>query len=717
MSRDVKELTEFMAKPYAYPIPNGGKKCYYAHDTGVHPPRLETQDARFPLNAQHKLHTRKEKGDVIWSETTHNVFSADTTCNGVFCLPPLNHGKEYMKPVWDSFRKLYADLHLSNGGKGVIQTSIAEVANGGLHPVYFDIDLLLYNRKFTSDSAEALIIEVISKHIHDFFPSVENLCLVVAKKNQSIGQHLKSPREWMVDKNHVKDESIYEYPDDEELRKLFQHRTGLKWCEVSSYHCRAQEAWSLATVTLSGKDNTLAPATLMLDAFIQQLEQGITEFEPHEMHEYLQNSFEELDFASTSYFVTNGTRYWITCEECKFSRTQQFSLPHVELLRECLHNTIFAHTVVELTDGTFVKPLHGVWKHGFHIHAPDVFVSGRCQDGKAGYDDKGVERVYSQDKWIREHVTNGLDEKNAEWPSILGTFTEPINWKKIIDVSVFHPSNTAGSLRMLFSGKKPSDEKKRRRHIKTVDVRDFYEISGVYINGTLDEEATAAIKPPYNRKRDKIVKALELTSLRRVGPLTEFCTQFARCPRCPNDETNNCGTQEEMKRGSNKRPRTTTEMIHGSNYRELTLTADDQRLLRELLVTHHHNYANAFVHVVTYRHANDKNNNYMFLVSLKGSGAKFCLHKGDNHTNNRVFMKITMNGSKNMYSVMKCHSKKCPVGKKKCCSSFQSEPRRLHPNLALRLRQLHNREKVETNAAASSSSSVNSLLKQTQWSG
>jgi len=305
---------------------------------------------------------------------------------------------------------------------------------------------------------------------------------------------------------------------------------------------------------------------------------------------------------------------------------------------------------VTLSDGSRLRPI-GEWKHGLHIHWPNLIVNV----------DQAVQ--------MRESIVSGLEAENYKEDTALdlrrnSEVCSPfIAWDVAIDSKVYNKHPNSGGLRLVFAPKAekckephcpgkakgksdlcphhPRDAARERRggHIydDSVYKADFY-----LSNGAVDEERTTE----YRRSA---LKTLSDTSVRnyRGKPLTDGFKVYSGCPPVPDQKKKRNGSSSQY-----------TQLF------ELSMLDVAKKLVKK----HSHYYENSVVTLL-------KHNTREYMVArLSGDGATYCANKESFHTSMTSYMEIKIVKQK-LHTVMRCN---CPCmvkrGKGVLCKEYESYP-------------------------------------------
>ena len=307
----------------------------------------------------------------------------------------------------------------------------------------------------------------------------------------------------------------------------------------------------------------------------------------------------------------------------------------------------FTTTAEDATEAATHDPTPNRYKHGVHIHLPNLLVT--------------AERALD----MREGILMGLNMN--DWTVELGE-ARP-NWADIVDKNVY-----GSSLRMIGAPKATKcdackhDDRcivcRRLNNKYVIDLR-VYLLRLAFREGTRSDEM-------FRELTQSVVPRtlVERVSVRADGKAeTPHFKLYDGCPR------------RSTKPG--KRGRENGDPIPAS-HRSADVVSDPVKLgaLKDQLMLHSERYAECTVNVA-------RVNKGSIYVTLIGDGATYCLNKRDFHNRNRVYMLVRRSKGANTYeSVMRCYCKcaavrpgevlRIPDGRFRIggpCSDFFSSPR------------------------------------------
>lgn len=292
---------------------------------------------------------------------------------------------------------------------------------------------------------------------------------------------------------------------------------------------------------------------------------------------------------------------------------------------EAIHDQIGRCVVLDKTGDATVNIETGLYKHGIHVHLPNIMV-----DSGTAYQ-------------IRVGVLNGLTFFLGSWKDVLG-IDPGEQWNDIVDVAVYYTG-----LRMVGSPKATKCRVCPRygqclqcRGIKyLIDTRVYKLCMVVDANG-------------YRHVEHESMLSHNLTALLRECTLraptdttpTKGYAIYPGCPRLLSSQLSDLQTGKKRKLNL----ASVGPAVKCPPYRRFTTEITDTNMrdvIRQYLVKYHSNYASCY-----FRAMRDKNNTIR--VILSGDNATYCINKSGFHGMSRVYMDIVRTGSDaNVY--LKCH--------------------------------------------------------------
>jgi hypothetical protein len=316
---------------------------------------------------------------------------------------------------------------------------------------------------------------------------------------------------------------------------------------------------------------------------------------------------------------------------------------------------------VTLSDGSRLRPM-GEWKHGLHIHWPNLIVNV----------DQAVQ--------MRESIVSGLEAENYKEDTALdlrrnSDICSPfIAWDIAIDSKVYNKHPNSGGLRLVFAPKAekckephcpgkakgksdlcphhPRDATRERRGGHVYDDS-MYKVDFYISNGEVNTERTLEYKRSAR-------KTLADTSVRNYcgKPLTEGFKVYSGCPPVPDQKKKRNGSSSQY-----------TQIF------ELAMLDVARRLLKRHSPHYEHSVVNLMKH----------NTREYMVAKLSGDGATFCANKESFHHSMTSYMEIKMVKQK-LYSVIRCN---CPCmvkrGRGVLCKDYESYPMPVEDSDALAL--------------------------------
>ena len=292
--------------------------------------------------------------------------------------------------------------------------------------------------------------------------------------------------------------------------------------------------------------------------------------------------------------------------------------------------------VVCARSGDATSDAEGRYKHGLHLHWPEVVVE------------------VDQARQILESMTAGLDRE--VWTEALGVAR--VDWEEALDRSVYNtglrvihcpkarkctacngkadaPCSTCGEL--------------NNRH--EIDPR-VYRFAMALQGGALSDEYRRELHAPLTR----LVKATSVrVDTRFVNEVTPGYRIYDGCPPV------RAGAGGKRKRPGAPGAPSADEKRLGRAYREREEVVHPAKLeiMRRLVTRHHPEYANSTLKVRVAEFKGVRK----YSVLLSGDGSRYCMNKRDYHRGNNVFMEVWKDRNHSnggARSVMRCWCR-CPV--------------------------------------------------------
>lgn len=269
---------------------------------------------------------------------------------------------------------------------------------------------------------------------------------------------------------------------------------------------------------------------------------------------------------------------------------------------------------------------NGKYKHGFHIHWPDLIVD--------------IDRAYE----LRQSMIAALDV--VDWSAYLGD--AQVDWEDTFDRSVYR-----GGLRMIGAPKaKLCPECKGKKGVCGTcgNMHNGYLMDDSVYELCLVMTGTEESPDVMRSLRANLQRLLLKTSVRVSDdvPLTDGYQRYLGCPRVPSFTTSSSS--------SKKRKLDPGEKSFNRKYRDSTVvgTIEVHRVMRELLVAFNPLYANSRITVLLL-------NDSVYCVKLQGDGAHFCPNKKADHNSSTMYM-LVQRGPERLYeAILKCRCAKMTI--------------------------------------------------------
>ena len=328
---------------------------------------------------------------------------------------------------------------------------------------------------------------------------------------------------------------------------------------------------------------------------------------------------------------------------------------------------IHSEHFVTTSHGDTFRPVRRHWKHGIHIHLPDVIIDVN----KAGVIREAVICELSRERYFADELK-----------------TVP-NWKDIVDEKVYNGSSRAGGLRMIGAPKTVRCRIKHasddvcicNRHKGYIVDESIYWPTKMFLGTKASELFDVPLEVNLPSDLRTLLKITRVASKQNV-PLTEGfdLETFQNVPRFEDGSgfkeghrTKRKSREVEPTRDERALTRNKDLKIGPSkNFLDDGAVIKDERLLDILetqLYTHSKQYQFAKIRA---RYAGNK-----IFVTLSGEGSGFCLNLNGVHKSENVYMVVRMKSNRgDMESVMKCFCK-CQIlrrdngGRNQYCSTFE----------------------------------------------
>lgn len=280
----------------------------------------------------------------------------------------------------------------------------------------------------------------------------------------------------------------------------------------------------------------------------------------------------------------------------------------------------------------------GRFKHGVHLHWPDLLVT--------------IDRALE----LRASMVAGLERE--DWSVDL--CTSEVAWDEVVDEGVY-----SGGLRMVGAPKArkcpkckavrntPCDVCCGNNNGHVIDAQSKYGLRMVLLGGVVDADARASLAA-------NLVRLVKATSV-RAPKTAEETPGYQRYVGAPVVSRKRKAAAVEAK--YRRRPEVTDPAV--------------MRILQKQVARHSPLYANARLRVFT--------DGVTYKVSLSGEGGTYCLNKEGDHTSQNVWMEVCKHRGEHA-SRMRCYCR-CPVQRVSglACKDFASRPKLLDLNDAARL--------------------------------
>lgn len=289
----------------------------------------------------------------------------------------------------------------------------------------------------------------------------------------------------------------------------------------------------------------------------------------------------------------------------------------------------------------------GMWKHGIHLHWPEVVVQ--------------VEQAFQ----LRLSMIVGLDRR-TDWTSLMGT--KRPEWSSIVDEGVYRRSSNAsarsGGLRMVGAPKAKKCKActsdmcidcgfHNNRHVVDTNV---YALYGVMCASRLVDDSEL--------RHDTHALVMATTVRRNVGvDVTPGYTPYVGCPLAPSifaSSSSSSTSSRKRKAVDDDVKRLGARFVHNPEIDDASVV----QVVRSLLLRHSEHYERSRPSI--------RFDGQAYRVTLSGDGATFCLNKQAPHNSQRVYMEIVRAGA--CISRMRCWCR-CPVVRSfgaQPCSKFKS---------------------------------------------
>lgn len=275
-------------------------------------------------------------------------------------------------------------------------------------------------------------------------------------------------------------------------------------------------------------------------------------------------------------------------------------------------------------DGPEPGKTEGRYKHGAHLHWPNVIVNR------------------DQARQIVAGMNAGLGV-GKQWKQLLGA--ERIDWEEMLDCSVYDNGlRIVGAVKARTCGvckNKPAE----KIHCTECGCTGYmyshrvYKLRAVVQDQEFDE---GEIKKYVNQQ-----KVVEHTSVRTKNEAVETAG-FARYPLCPHPPS------DRKRKGTATDP--TDKAIAQMRKKTMFVDSAKNNVARELLNRLAGRFKDRYANCILEVRCNEKGDQYMALIS--GDGRHFCMNKQREHSGNRNYMKIQHDGKGSARAFMCCFSTK-----------------------------------------------------------
>lgn len=323
---------------------------------------------------------------------------------------------------------------------------------------------------------------------------------------------------------------------------------------------------------------------------------------------------------------------------------------------------VLSNHIVDL-EGMAYRPAKRLWKHGVHLHVPDLHLSLR------------------EALLVRAGLAASLGRAPEEWIPLLGRALDRAGWEDILDEQVYSKRANGGGLRVIGAPK-------AKRCCAgcpacapyggfAVDPS-FYWPSQAYSGWAGADEGAEPIFPPrldeatlrsLNRGGEGgVILALKLTTVRTsADQIHPGFVEYQGCPVLPADSVFFRGPAAAPASEGKKRlalSKHEKEALRLKDNRgmassraasESVVVTDPavRRTVLAILVEFSPHYRNVTTQIRLI-------NNERYYVVLRDEGSRYCLNKGGFHNSSTAYLSIRKDarGRFTYEAVMKCHCKK-----------------------------------------------------------